>query len=165
MAPLLAGVLTTLIQNNLPGVAQAVVNKGMEYVQEKTGIELKPDMSSVEIAALRESAIKHEEFRIEQHNKNTADARQMQVAALKQDDKLAKRFVIYLSGFWSVFAAAYIWAITYFTIPEGNIRFADTVLGFLLGTIIALIMNFWLGSTDGSQKKNEAITEALRGKA
>lgn len=165
MAPLLAGVLSTLIQNNLPGVAQAVVNKGMEYVQEKTGIELKPDMSSAEIAALRESAIKHEEFRIEQHNKNTADARQMQVAALRQDDKLAKRFVIYLSGFWSVFAAAYIWAITYFTIPEGNIRFADTVLGFLLGTIIALIMNFWLGSTDGSQKKNEAITEALKGKA
>lgn len=165
MAPLLAGVLTTLIQNNLPGVAQAVVNKGMEYVQEKTGIELKPDMSAAEIAALRESAVRHEEFRIEQHNKNTADARQMQVAALRQDDKLAKRFVIYLSGFWSVFAAAYIWAITYFTIPEGNIRFADTVLGFLLGTIIALIMNFWLGSTDGSQKKNEAITEALRGKA
>lgn len=74
MAPLLAGVLTTLIQNNLPGVAQAVVNKGMEYVQEKTGIELKPNMSAAEIAALRESAIKHEEFRIEQHNKNTADA-------------------------------------------------------------------------------------------
>lgn len=165
MAPLLAGVLTTLIQNNLPGVAQAVVNKGMEYVQEKTGIELRPDMSAMEIETLRESARKHDEFRIEQHNKNTADARQMHIAALGQGDQVAKRFVIYLSAFWSVFAAAYIGVITYAPIPEANVRFADTVLGFLLGTVVALVLNFWLGSSDGSQKKNEAIAEALKGKA
>jgi len=165
MAPILAGILSMLLQNNLPGIAQAVVDKGLEYVQEKTGVELKPEMSAMEIATLRESAIRHDEFRIEQHNKNTADARQMHVAALGQSDQVAKRFVIYLSAFWSVFAAAYIGVITYAPIPQANIRFADTVLGFLLGTVVALVLNFWLGSSDGSQKKNEAIAEALKGKA
>jgi hypothetical protein len=165
MAPILAGILSMLLQNNLPGIAQAVVDKGLEYVQEKTGVELKPEMSAMEIATLRESAIRHDEFRIEQHNKNTADARQMHIAALGQSDQVAKRFVIYLSAFWSVFAAAYIGVITYAPIPQANIRFADTVLGFLLGTVVALVLNFWLGSSDGSQKKNEAIAEALKGKA
>jgi len=88
MAPLIAGIVSSLLQNNLPKVAQAVVDKGLDYVQEKTGIELKPDMSQEEVKALRESAMKHEEFMVEQANKNTADARAMQVAALNQDDKI-----------------------------------------------------------------------------
>ena len=104
MAPLLAGIVSSLIQNNLPKVAQAVVDKGLDYVQEKTGIELKPDMSQEEVKALREAAQKHEEFKIEQANKNTADARARQVAALNQDDKFSKRCVMYLATFWSLTA-------------------------------------------------------------
>ncbi len=144
MAPLLAGIVSSLIQNNLPKVAQAVVDKGLDYVQEKTGIEIKPDMNSAEVNALREAAQKHEEFKIEQANKNTADARAMQVAALQQDDKFSKRFVLYLATFWSLTAVVYIFLITFTNIPELNIRFADTILGFLLGTVVATILNFFL---------------------
>lgn len=164
MAPLLAGLVSTLIQNNLPKVAQAVVDKGIDYVQEKTGIELKPDMSSDEIKALRDSAMKHEEFKIEQANKNTADARAMQVAALKQDDKFSKRFVMYLAIFWSVTAVTYIFFITFGSIPENNVRFADTILGFLLGTVVATIINFFLGSSAGSKEKTDAMTAELKSK-
>ena len=63
MTPLLAGIVSSLIQNNLPKVAQAVMDKGLDYVQEKTGIKLKPDMNPEEVKALREAAQKHEEFR------------------------------------------------------------------------------------------------------
>lgn len=164
MAPLLAGLVSTLIQNNLPKVAQAVVDKGIDYVQEKTGIELKPDMSSDEIKALRDSAMKHEEFKIEQANKNTADARAMQVAALNQDDKFSKRFVMYLAIFWSVTAVTYIFFITFGSIPENNVRFADTILGFLLGTVVATIINFFLGSSAGSKEKTDAMTAELKSK-
>ena len=164
MAPLLAGLVSTLIQNNLPKVAQAVVDKGIDYVQEKTGIELKPDMSSDEIKALRDSAMKHEEFKIEQANKNTADARAMQVAALNQDDKFSKRFVMYLAIFWSMTAVTYIFFITFGSIPETNIRFADTILGFLLGTVVATIINFFLGSSAGSKEKTDAMTAELKSK-
>ena len=162
MAPLLAGIVSSLIQNNLPKVAQAVVDKGLDYVQEKTGIELKPDMSQEEVKALRESAMKHEEFMVEQANKNTADARAMQVAALQQDDKFSKRFVMYLATFWSLTAVVYIFLITFTNIPELNIRFADTILGFLLGTVVATILNFFLGSSAGSKEKTEALAAELK---
>jgi hypothetical protein len=157
MLPIVAGIVSTLIQNNLPKVAQAVVDKGLDYVQDKTGIELKPDMSESDIKALRESAMKHEEFMVEQANKNTADARAMQVAALNQEDKFSKRFVMYLATFWSIMAVVYIFLITFTNIPETNVRFADTILGFLLGTVVATILNFFLGSSAGSKAKQEVI--------
>lgn len=162
MAPLLAGIVSSLLSNNLPKVAQAVVDKGLDYVQEKTGIELKPDMNQEELKALREAAQKHEEFKIEQANKNTADARAMQTAALQQDDKFSKRFVMYLAIFWSITAVSYIFFITFGSIPEANVRFADTILGFLLGTVVATIINFFLGSSAGSREKTEALTAELK---
>ena len=162
MAPLIASIVSGLISNNLPKVAQAVVDKGLDYVQEKTGIELKPDMSAEEVKALREAAQKHEEFKIEQANKNTADARAMQVAALQQDDKFAKRYVLYLATFWSITAVSYIFLITFSSIPETNVRFADTILGFLLGTVVATILNFFLGSSASSKEKTEVLAAELK---
>lgn len=155
MTPFIGGIVSTLLANNLPRVAQAVVDKGLDYVQDKTGLELKPEMSTEEIVALKEAAYRHEEFRIEQANKNTADARAMHVAALSQGDMLSKRFVIYLTVFWSVVASLYIGFITFASIPESNVRFADTILGFLLGTVVATMLNFWLGSSEGSRQKDE----------
>ncbi len=157
MLPIVAGIVSTLIQNNLPKVAQAVVDKGLDYVQEKTGIELKPDMSESDIKALRESAMKHEEFMVEQANKNTADARAMQVAALNQEDKFSKRFVMYLAMFWSVTSCIYIGAITFTEIPQNNLRFVDTLLGVCIGTVITTILNFFFGSSAGSKAKQEII--------
>jgi hypothetical protein len=157
MLPIVAGIVSTLIQNNLPKVAQAVVDKGLDYVQEKTGMELKPDMTQDDIKALRDRAMQHEEFMVEQANKNTADARAMQVAALNQADLFSKRFVMYLATFWSVTAVLYIFLITFTVIPDLNVRFADTILGFLLGTVVATILNFFLGSSASSKEKTEVL--------
>jgi hypothetical protein len=119
-------------------------------------------MSAEEVKALRESAMKHEEFMVEQANKNTADARAMQVAALQQDDKFAKRYVLYLATFWSITAVSYIFLITFSSIPETNVRFADTILGFLLGTVVATILNFFLGSSASSKEKTEVLAAELK---
>lgn len=158
---MITAILSTLLANNLPKVAQAVVDKGLDYVQEKTGVELKPDMTPQEVAALREAAQRHEEFRIEQDNRNTADARDLQKEALKQDDLLSKRFVYFLAAFWSTFSAVYIGFITFGTIPEANVRFADTILGFLLGTMLGMILNFFFGSSSGSARKNTMLEDVL----
>lgn len=86
---------------------------------------------------------------------NTADARAMQVAALNQSDVFSKRFTMYLTAFWSVCAAIYIGFITFSVIPDTNVRFADTILGFILGTVIATMLNFWFGSSIGSKEKDK----------
>jgi len=85
---------------------------------------------------------------------NTKDARAMQVAALQQADAFSKRFVAYLSAFWSIMAVTYIGFVTFVDIPEKNLRFVDTILGFMLGTVVATVLNFWLGSSAGSRAKD-----------
>ena len=69
-------------------------------------------------------------------------------------------FKFVLSGFWSLVGAAYIGAVTFMNIPEKNFRIVDTVLGFLLGTIVATVINYWLGSSSGSAAKNEIIAKS-----
>jgi len=88
---------------------------------------------------------------------NTADARDMQKIALQQSDTFSKRFTMYLTVFWSVAAVAYVGFITFGVIPDKNIRFADTILGFILGTVVATMLNFWFGSSIGSKEKGEAL--------
>lgn len=166
--PLLATIVTSLIANNLPKLAQAVVDKGIGYVEEKTGIKLETNedgnIPPEKIAELRIASMKHAEFKIEAEQKmvdaehrNTADARDMQKQALQQDDLFSKRFVMYFAIGWSIFAACYLVGITFFPIPEASIRFADTIVGFLLGTLISTIMNFFFGSSRGSQMKDEVM--------
>lgn len=58
---------------------------------------------------------------------------------------------------WSGFGALYIIGITFFNIPTNNHRAVDTVLGFILGTIVSTIINFYFGSSKGSADKNEMI--------
>lgn len=64
MLPIVASIVSSLLANNLPRIAQAVTDKGLDYVQDKLGIELKPNMTPEEAAAIRAEADKHEEFRI-----------------------------------------------------------------------------------------------------
>ena len=87
--------------------------------------------------------------------KDKQDARNMQNTALQQDDRFAKRFVYYFAIFWSVVASLYIGFITFGDIPQTSIRFADTILGFLLGTIVTTIIQFFYGSSFGSRLKDE----------
>lgn len=84
-----------------------------------------------------------------------ADAREMQKSAFQQNDRFVKRFIYYFAGFWSIVASVYIGCITFMDIPADNIRFADVVLGFLLGTIISTIIQFFYGSMLKQQDATE----------
>jgi hypothetical protein len=84
-------------------------------------------------------------------------AQDMQKEALKQEDNFSKRFIYWLAIGWSVFSFGYIIAITFFNIPQPNLRFADTILGFLLGTAMSGILQFFFGSSVGSRRAQEAL--------
>ena len=54
-------ILGPLLQNGLGLVANAVVAKGKQYVEQKLGVELKPDMSPEDMAKVQIAAMEHEE--------------------------------------------------------------------------------------------------------
>ena len=104
--------------------------------------------------------LKLEEFDVKREEIASGDrdsARKMQIAALGQDDIVAKRFIYRFTTFWSIATATYIAFITFVDIPKDNIRFADTILGFILGTAVAQMFNYFYGSTSSSKSKDATI--------
>jgi len=160
--PVLAPLLATLAGNGLGIVADAVTKKGKEYVEDKLGIDLSQDASPAALEQWKAAALAHEKDLISMVFEDRANARAMQVAALGQNDPFAKRFVYYFATFWSLASALYIGFITFGSIPEENVRFADTILGFLLGTIVATIVQFFFGSSDGSKQKDASLESMVK---
>jgi hypothetical protein len=157
MLPMIASIVSGLIANNMHKVADAVIDKGVDYVQDKMGIQLKPEGEATkeDYAKWSAEAAKHEEFMAEIDLKNMEGARNMQLKAMDSDDPLVRRFVYFFIAGWSVLSATYIGFITFGEIPESNIRFADTILGFVLGTMVASMFQFLLGSSLGSRAKDK----------
>jgi hypothetical protein len=157
MLPIIASIVSGLIQNNMHKVADAVMEKGVDYVEEKMGIKLKPEGEATkeDYAKWNAEAAKHEEFMAEMDLKNMEGARNMQLAAMQSEDPLVRRFAYYFMGSWSLFAMVVIPCLIWVPIPEGQMRFADAFQGFLLGTIVAGMFQFLLGSSLGSRNKDK----------
>lgn len=157
MLPIVASIVSGLISNGLPKIADAVVEKGVDYVEQKLGVTLKPEeeMSQEDVKDLRERAMQHEEFMVEAEIKDRANARDMAKHAMSSSDPFVRRFTYYFITVWSIFAMTYIPLITFSVIPQENVRFADTILGFMLGTVMASMFSFLLGSSFGSRVKDE----------
>lgn len=152
------------IDDLISEVGLPLVKKGIKTV---TGIDLdEKELTPEDKQKLLDSQVEIMKIDFEKLKldyQNTNDARDMQKVALQQDDIFSKRFVYYLASFWSFVAVVYIFFITFGTIPDNNIRFADTILGFLLGTIVATIINFFLGSSKGSADKQDMLNK-IKGK-
>jgi hypothetical protein len=161
MLPLLAPILTQLAGAGLQKVADSVLEQGLGHVEEKLGIKLEPNENGVlddtKLAEIQMAAMKHAEFMAELDLKNTQDAREMQEKAMENADPMVRRFVYMFATYWSVFATGYIVLITIADIPEKNIRFVDVVLGFILGTVVATILNFFFGSSQSSKEKTKEL--------
>ncbi|MBE4471831.1 hypothetical protein HJ009_22575 [Vibrio parahaemolyticus] len=141
-----------------------VANKVVDVAKAVTG-ESNPQkahdkiMNDPELQLRFEEAILDKEQELERlAYQDKANARAMQTAALNQKDKFAKRFVYYLAAFWSVVATVYLMCITFVQIPEASVRFADTILGFVLGTVIASIIGFFFGSSAVTNEQHEQMS-------
>lgn len=156
MLPLIAGIVSSLISNNLPGVAQKVLDNGLEFVEDKLGMKLKPDMSPEEIQKVSEAAMKHEEFLISEGYKDVADARDMQKEALKQEDVWSKRFLPILTITLVILASLFIGFVSFGTFPSANLQMINGIIEFVKITF-ATIIGFWYGSSNGSVRKTDLL--------
>lgn len=90
-------------------------------------------------------------------------ARDMQVAALSQDDLFSKRFVYYLTS--AIFAILLVLIVLLFfvDIPEGNGEIIYMAVGMFLG-IVSTVAAFFFGSSSGSKEKQDGILKTLQGR-
>lgn len=86
---------------------------------------------------------------------NTKDARAMQIAHSKSDDKFTRRFTPYLATVVVVLCFAYIFCATFITIPEANKSTADLMTGGAAIMALSTVINFFFGSSNDDKKKTK----------
>lgn len=157
MLPIVAGIVANLINNGMHKVADQVIEKGVDAVQSKLGIELKPEGEATPEynAKLSAEAMKHEEFMAELDEKSRQRATDMQMKAMESDDPLVRRFIYFFIGWWSMFSSIIIPCMIWLPIPENNQRFADVAQGAIFGTMVTGMFAFLLGSSQGSRAKDQ----------
>lgn len=164
MNPSSVAIVSELLDNDMPQVADILVDKGADYVQEKLGVDLQPNLTPQQIEHLREAAMAHEEFMAKLDEESTQRATHMQLEAMNSSDPKIRRFIYNFAWFWSVVSVIYFFGLTFIPMfiemPEESPfqHYADIILGFLLGTAVASIMQFFYGSSKSSQDKTQLMS-------
>ncbi len=164
MLPIVASIVSGLISNGLPKVADAVMEKGVEYVQEKLGVELKPEGQATkeDYAKIQEEANRHSEFMAELDEKSTQRATDMQLLAMQSPDPLIRRHVYYYAWFITIVSFVYFFAVSFMPVENKNRDFINIILGFLIGTAVNSLIRFFYGSSNKSQ---EDVDKKMKGDA
>ena len=156
MLPIVAGIVANLINNGMHKVADQVIEKGVDAVQEKLGIELKPEGEATPEynAKLQEEANRHSEFMAELDEKSTQRATDMYM----KDDS-TKKFTQMYAWFITLASFAYFAAVSFVPIDNHNRDFVNIILGFLIGTAVNSLIRFFYGSSNKSQ---EAVDQKMK---
>lgn len=84
-------------------------------------------------------------------------ARNMQVEALKQDDKFSKRFTEYFAIGITLCVIAFDFSLFFVNFPEQNKDMINFAAGILNSTALVSILSFFYGSSKSSAVKNDII--------
>lgn len=60
-----------------------------------------------------------------------------------------------LAIFYSFVSVVYLFCVTFLNIPKENHRVVDTILGFLIGTLVATIINYYFGDSQKAKTETE----------
>lgn len=172
-------ILQPLLANGLNLVANAVMAKGKKVVEEKLGVELKPDMSPDDIIRLKTAEMEHEEellrLKIEENKldlqeldmrlKDVDSARDRETAIATSDKAPLINKIV------TPVLALGILLLTFFLF--GVVMFDDTpvessrkdILIYILGVLSAIstqIVSYYFGSSQGSKDKADQLKEAMK---
>lgn len=157
MIPIVAGLLV----QGLNLVGNAVLVKGKEWVEEKTGVKLAPDMSPEELAKLRQFELEHEEelqrLQLEENRltyEDTKSARDMNTRINESANAtwLSKNIPAILALVVVIGGGS-----TLTTTSQADVRTA--VVG-----LMTLVLGFYFGTSSSSRNKDTTI-ERLAGGA
>ena len=172
-------ILQPLLTNGLNLVANAVMAKGKKVVEEKLGVELKPDMSSEDIVKVKIAEMEHEEelmrLRLEEDKLDLAElemrlkdvdsARDREVSiATSKDAPLLNKIVTPVLALGVVGLTFILFAIVMFDDTPVDASRKDILIYVLgvLSAIVTQIVSYYFGSSQGSKDKSDQLKEALK---
>lgn len=172
-------ILQPLLANGLGLVANAVLAKGKKVVEDKLGVELKPDMSSEDMAKVQIAAMEHEEelmrLRIEDNKLDLAelemrlkdvDSARDRETAIATSDKapLLNKIVTPVLALSILLLTFILFGVVMFdNTPVESSR--KDILIYVLGVLSAIatqIVSYYFGSSQGSKDKADQLKEALK---
>ena len=172
-------ILTPLLGNGLNLVANAVMAKGKDYVEKKLGVELKPDMSSEDLAKVQIAQMEHEEellrLRIEEDKldlaelelrlKDTDSAREREVQISTSDKApLLNKIVTPVLALSILLLTFILFGVVMFDGSPVEASRKD-ILIYILGVLSAIasqIVSYYFGSSQSSKDKTDALKEAIK---
>ncbi len=81
---------------------------------------------------------------------------------MNEKEKIAKMVMIMACAIIGI-GFAYLFMVTFLTLPESGKDHAKTIVGFILGVGISTLLNYYWGSSSGSAVKSETIDKTLNG--
>ena len=149
MLPIVASIVANLIDNGMHKVADQVIEKGVDAVQEKLGMELKPQGEATPEynAKLSAEVMKHQEFMAELDEKSTQRATDMYMA-----DEGTRKFSQHYAWFITTISFLYFFLVSFMPVENRNRDFINIILGFLIGTAVNSLIRFFYGSSNKSQE-------------
>jgi len=172
-------ILTPLLGNGLNLVANAVMAKGKDYVEKKLGVELKPDMSSEDLAKVQIAQMEHEEellkLRLEEDKldlaelemrlKDTNDARVRETQIVTSDKApLLNKLITPILALGLLGITFTLFGIVLFQASPIDPSRKD-ILIYILGVLSAVatqVVSYYFGSSQSSKDKTDALKEAMK---
>ena len=171
--------ITALLGKGLGLVANAVMAKGKDWVENKLGVELKPDMTSEDYAKVQIAAMQHEEELLKlKLEENKLDLQELDLR-LKDTDSARKRETEIatsekaplLNKIVTPLLALGVTALTF--ILFGVLMFDSSpvepsrkdILVYVLGALTAIstqVISYYFGSSIGSKDKSAQLDKVLK---
>lgn len=171
--------IQTLLQNGLGLVANAVMAKGQQFVEDKLGVKLAPSMTPEQVAELKIKEMEHEEelmrLRLEENKlgleelgiriKDVGSARDREVQiATNKDAPLLNKVITPILALSILLITLVLFSIVMFQdAPLDSSR--KDVLIYILGVLSAIstqIVSYYFGSSQGSKEKSDQLREAMK---
>ena len=171
--------IQALLQNGLGLVANAVMAKGQQFVEDKLGVKLAADMPPEQVAQIKIAEMQHEEelmrLRLEENKldleelgmrlKDTDSARGRETAiATSKDAPLLNKVITPILALGILLITLTLFSVVMFQeAPVDSSR--KDILIYILGVLSAIstqIVSYYFGSSQGSKDKSDQLKDALK---
>jgi hypothetical protein len=174
-----AAIVAPLLKNGMSLLANAVMAKGKDYVEDKFGVKLGPDLTPEQVVALKTAEMEHEEelrrlaledrkltlSEIEMQFKDVSSAREREVQIVTSEKApLINKVITPILAITVLLLTFSLFGIVMFD-PEPVDSTRKDLLVYVLGVLSAIstqIVGYYFGSSIGSKDKQETLDRVMK---